>query len=97
MFNEYIDAGKEQKNSFSPIGHMNMALSKAVLPCILKATGRWNRCNMDFCSVSIPSAVSWTNNLKCINHPMNVSSLPAHEKSTSKTHMQQRVLTLKIN
>lgn len=58
VFNEYTDAEKEQKNRFFPIGHMNMALSKAVLPCILKATGRGNRCNMDFCSVSIHSAVS---------------------------------------
>lgn len=52
---------------------MNIALSKAVLPCILKAERRWNRCNMDFCSVSIHSVVSWANNLRYINHPMNVS------------------------
>lgn len=87
---------KNKKNSFSPTGHMNMALSKAVLPCILKATGRWSRCSMDFCNISLHSAVSWANNLKCINHPMNVSSFPAHEKSTSKSHLQQRVLALKI-
>lgn len=64
---------KYKKYSYSPIGHMNIALRKAVLPCSLKAKRRWNRCNMDFCSVSIHSVVSWTYNLKCINHPMNIS------------------------
>lgn len=95
LMNTQMQKKNKKRNSFSPTGHMNMALSKAVLPCILKATGRWNRCNMDFCSVSIHSAVSWANNLKCINHPMNISSFSAHEKSTSKTYLQQKVLVLK--
>lgn len=95
VFNEYTDAEKIQKNSYSPVGHMNIALSKAVSPCSLKAKRRWNRCNMDFCSVSIHSVLSWANNLKCINHPMNVSFFSCSWKIQKQNLLATKSLGIK--
>lgn len=86
---------KYKKNSYSPVGHMNIALSKAVSPCSLKAKRRWNRCNMDFCSVSIHSVLSWANNLKCINHPMNVSFFSCSWKIQKQNLLATKSLGIK--